>query len=190
MYLTALNALATSLRNAIIPILLVLQAIILAPAAKAEDYLQCVPFARELSGIQIYGDAHTWWDQAKGRYMRGTRPEVGAVMALRPHGNSRLGHVAAVSRVIDSRNVLISHANWSSPGEIERDVRAVDVSPDNDWSEVRIWFGPMQALGTGHWPLYGFIYNDRKARSKRGAKARRIARNDDVIGGIIAANMQ
>lgn len=42
-------------------------------------YLQCVPYAREVSGIQIYGDAHTWWDQAEGKFKRGKRPKVGAV---------------------------------------------------------------------------------------------------------------
>ncbi len=125
-------------------------------------YLQCVPYARQLTGIQIYGDAHTWWDQAEGRYARGYKPRVGAVMAFRPHGNSRLGHVAAVSKVIDSRTVLISHANWSPingrRGQIEENVRAIDVSPDNDWSEVRVWYGPSQALGNTNWPLAGFIY--------------------------------
>ena len=157
-------------------------------SSEPSSVLQCVPYARQLSGIQIYGDAHTWWGQAKGRYKRGSEPKVGAVMAVQPHGNSRLGHVAAVSRVIDSRTVLISHANWSAPGKIERNVRAVDVSPDNDWSEVRIWFGPTQSLGSGHWPLYGFIYNEKPG--KRGHKATRIARSNDVIGDIIFASMQ
>src|SRR3546814_5614904 len=33
------------------------------------DYVgQCVPFARAASGIQIYGDAWTWWGQAEDRY--------------------------------------------------------------------------------------------------------------------------
>ncbi len=125
-------------------------------------YLQCVPYARQVSGIRIYGDAHTWWDQAEGRYARGTKPKVGAVMAFLPNGNSRLGHVAAVSKVIDSRTVLIRHANWSPingrRGQIEDDVQAVDVSPENDWSAVRVWYGPSQALGSTHWPLAGFIY--------------------------------
>jgi len=151
--------------------------------------LQCVPYARQLTGIQIYGDALTWWGQAEGRYRRGSKPQVGAVMAVRPYGNSRLGHVAAVSKVIDQRTVLISHANWSQPGKIERNVQAVDVSPDNDWSEVRIWFGPSQSLGTGHWPLYGFIYNDKPGR-KRDRKSTRIARSSDVIGDIIAASLR
>jgi surface antigen len=128
-------------------------------------YLQCVPYARQVSGIRIFGDAHTWWDQAEGKYARGNRPRVGAVMSFRPYGNMRLGHVAAVSRIIDSRTVLLRHSNWSlingRRGQIEDDVRAVDVSEANDWSEVRVWFAPIQALGTTHWPLNGFIYPDK-----------------------------
>ncbi|MCP5397467.1 MAG: CHAP domain-containing protein [Sphingomonadaceae bacterium] len=125
-------------------------------------YLQCVPFAREQSGIRIYGDAHTWWDQAEGRYQRGNQPRVGAVMAFVPHRNMQLGHVAMVSRVIDSRTVLLTHANWSPingrRGQIERDVKAIDVSPGNDWSQVRVWYDPLQALGKTPWPVAGFIY--------------------------------
>src|SRR5258706_14437937 len=64
--------------------------------ASLPSYLQCVPYARQVSGIAIHGDAYTWWDQAEGRYARGSSPRVGAVMAFRPHGNMRLGHVAAV----------------------------------------------------------------------------------------------
>lgn len=168
MYLTALNALATSLRNAIIPILLVLQAIILAPAAKAEDYLQCVPFARELSGIQIYGDAHSWWDQAAGVYQRGVTPVEGAVLSLPSHGAMQLGHVAVVRRIVDSRTILISHANWSPingrRGQIERMVMATDVSDNNDWSLVRIWYAPIGKLGTTAFPVNGFIYPQRPAK--------------------------
>jgi len=128
-------------------------------------YLQCVPYARQVSGIQIHGDAWTWWGQAEGKYARGTRPKVGAVMSFKAFGGSRLGHVAAVSRIVDSRTVLIRHANWSPingrRGQIENDVRAVDVSEANDWSEVRVWFAPIQGLGTTHWPLNGFIYPDK-----------------------------
>lgn len=132
--------------------------------------LQCVPYARRLSGIEIYGDAHTWWEQAAGKYARGSTPQVGAVMNFRPHGNSRLGHVAAVSRILDSRTVLIRHANWSVPGGIEDNVRAVDVSPDNDWSEVRVWYGPAGRLGASRWPLYGFIYNEKPGSGAKGGR--------------------
>ena len=127
--------------------------------------LQCVPYARTVSGIQIYGDAHTWWGQAAGKYARGDRPKIGAVMAFKPHGRMELGHVAAVSRIIDSRTVLLRHANWSlingARGQIENDVRAVDVSDSNDWSKVRVWFAPIQGIGGTAWPVQGFIYNEK-----------------------------
>lgn len=126
--------------------------------------LQCVPYARDLSGIRLYGDAHTWWGQAQGKYARGRVPRPGAVLAIRPHGNSTLGHVAMVSRVVDTRTILISHANWSAPGKIERNVTAVDVSPGNDWSQVRVWFAPARNLGAAHWPVSGFIYNAKPGR--------------------------
>lgn len=135
------------------------------PGNPAIRYLQCVPYARDVSGIRIFGDAHTWWGQAEGKYARGNQPKVGAVMSFKAFGGSRLGHVAAVSRIIDARTVLIRHANWSPingrRGQIEDDVRAVDVSEANDWSEVRVWFAPIQGLGTTHWPLNGFIYSDK-----------------------------
>ncbi len=137
----------------------------------ALPYIQCVPYARKVSGIQLYGDAHTWWDQAAGRYARGTRPKVGAVMAFRPYGAMQLGHVAAVSRIVDSRTILLRHANWSPidgrRGQPEDNVRAVDVSPDNDWSEVRVWYAPLGGLGTTHWPVEGFIYNKKPLANER-----------------------
>ncbi|WP_225207735.1 CHAP domain-containing protein [Novosphingobium huizhouense] len=130
----------------------------------ADTGLECVPYARQVSGIAIYGDAWRWWDQAAGQYARGRRPKVGAVMSFAPYGPMRLGHVAAVSRIIDRRTVLLRHANWSPiggrRGQIEDNVRAVDVSPDNDWSEVRVWYAPLGDLGTTHWPVNGFIYNE------------------------------
>lgn len=36
-------------------------------AQDGKPYLQCVPYARQISGIQIYGDAWTWWGQAEGK---------------------------------------------------------------------------------------------------------------------------
>jgi surface antigen len=134
--------------------------------ARAPKPLQCVPYARAVTGVRIHGDAHTWWGQARGQYARGNEPQVGAVMNFRPHGRSRLGHVAAVSKVIDDRTVLISHANWSVRGGIERNVKAVDVSAANDWSRVRVWNGNAKKLGGSAWPLYGFIYNGKGGKGK------------------------
>lgn len=142
----------------------------LAQDRESLTYLQCVPYARKVSGIQIYGDALTWWDQAEGRYAKGRKPKPGAVMSFAPSGRMVLGHVAAVSRVIDSRTVLLRHANWSPidgrRGQIEDNVRAVDVSPENDWSEVRVWFAPIGNLGTTAWPVNGFIYPEKPGKQK------------------------
>jgi surface antigen len=130
-------------------------------------HYECVPIARSLSGIQIRGNAHTWWGQAEGHYKRGDTPKRGAVLAFKPHGAMRLGHVAAVSKVIDRRTILVTHSNWSPingvRGQIERDVKVIDVSEDGDWSQVRVWFAPSQALGTSVWPVHGFIYPEGKA---------------------------
>lgn len=159
-------------------------------------YLQCVPYARQVSGIQIRGDAWTWWTQAEGRYARGNRPRVGAVMAFSPYGKMELGHVAAVSRIVDSRTVLLRHANWSPingrRGQIEDNVRAIDVSPDNDWSQVRVWFAPIQNLGSTAWPVRGFIYPKRLDRTGEtaGKAGGRVSDSPtDPIGAIIAARL-
>ncbi len=153
----------------LLTILLLLLAFFHTASARAlYEGLQCVPYARALTGVEIRGDAHTWWSQADGRYDRGGKPKVGAVMSFRPHGAMRLGHVAAVRKIIDSRTVIISHANWSTidgqRGHIEENVKVVDASENNDWSRVQVWYTPNQALGTTAWPLNGFIYPSRQWR--------------------------
>lgn len=163
-----------------------------APAISAPTLmLECVPYARDHSGIQIRGDAHTWWKQAAGRYARGHQPRVGAVMAMPAHGNSELGHVATVSDVVDSRTILLSHANWSYPGKVERNVVALDVSEKNDWSSVRIWYGPSRSLGASSWPVSGFIYNAKPGTVKNAVDKDEIreakTRGNDPIGAIIAS---
>tara|TARA_R110000772_G_scaffold256395_2_gene372941 strand:+ start:703 stop:1401 length:699 start_codon:yes stop_codon:yes gene_type:complete len=161
--------------SSIIPILLVLQAIFFPAIARAADnapseYLQCVPYARQLSGIQIYGDAHTWWRQARFAYERGNIPQVGAVLSLKSHGKMELGHVAVVSQILDERHILLSHANWSMingrRGQIERNVAAVDVSKKGDWSRVKIWYAPIGALGKTAYPANGFIYPSNRPEKK------------------------
>lgn len=136
-----------------------------APVAAQEitgGYYQCVRFAREFSGIQIYGDAWTWWNSALTSNRRtGAAPEVGAVIVFEPSGRMTRGHVAVVSQILTERVMRISHANWGgSRGAIERDVTVVDVSGANDWSEVRVWHNPSGDLGVSVYPVYGFIYQD------------------------------
>jgi len=121
-------------------------------------FWQCAPYAREVSGIQIFGNANTWWSQAAGKYERGTAPKVGAVLSFRSTGKMRLGHVAMVASVVSDREVLLNHANWSRRGGVEYTARAVDVSAAGDWSEVKVWYGPQGGLGTSTYPTNGFIY--------------------------------
>ncbi len=130
--------------------------------ARAGTRLQCVPFARENSGIEIVGNAVTWWNSAAGIYERGSRPEVGSVLNFRANGRMRLGHVAVVSKVIDSRNVEIDHANWGGAAAgrngIAHDIQVVDVSEANDWSAVRVSLSRAGEFGSVY-PTYGFIYD-------------------------------
>lgn len=44
---------------------------------------ECVPCARNISGIAIWGDAVTWWAQAASRHVRSGRPAPGSVLVLR-----------------------------------------------------------------------------------------------------------
>jgi surface antigen len=133
-----------------------------ATAADAQ-FWQCAPYAREISGIQIRGNANTWWSQAAGRYERGNTPKVGAVLSFQSTHRMRVGHVAMVSQVVSDREVLLTHANWSRRGGIERNVRAIDVSAAGDWSEVKVWYAPQAGLGTSSYPTNGFIYSDHGA---------------------------
>lgn len=128
----------------------------------ASSGVQCVPFARHLSGISIMGDARTWWAQAEGRYDRGSRPEIGAVLTFRPSGGMRLGHVSVVTGIVSSREILVDHANWPGPGvprgRIARGVSVIDVSPNNDWTSVRVEIHGRGADYGRPYSTWGFIY--------------------------------
>ncbi len=122
----------------------------------------CAPFARELSGIALYGDAADWWHQAGGRYQRADRPMLGSVLVFRRSGRLPSGHVSVVSRILDARRVQVTQANWV-PGELDRDQLVVDVSGENDWSSVRVWYPPVRQLGIHSYATYGFILPRRPA---------------------------
>lgn len=150
------------------------------------DYVgQCVPFAREASGIAIYGDAWTWWDQAEGRYARGHTPREGAVIVFAKTDRLRLGHVAVVSRVVERRVLMLTHANWSRQngerGHAEQDVTLHDVSRRNDWSSVKVWFRDSNGLGGGIYPVEGFIYGTGRPAAEL------TGRQPDFVGALIDA---
>ena len=119
--------------------------------------VQCVPSAREHSGIKIFGDAYTWWDKASGKYVRGQLPEPGAVMVLHDYAGSDHGHVAVVRKVINAREIRIDHANWLNDGSIYVNNPVEDVSSDNDWSLVRVYNLKTGGWGVKLFPVQGFI---------------------------------
>jgi hypothetical protein len=123
----------------------------------ARGRLQCVPFARRHVNISLRGHAWTWWRAAKGRYERGRRPQVGSVLVLKRRGRS-LGHIAVVTRIVGPREIIADHANWLNRGRIHLGTPVRDVSKNNDWSAVRIWYTPGNTLGRSTYPAYGFIY--------------------------------
>ena len=130
-------------------------------------YTQCVPYARDYSGIQIYGDAWTWWSQANGRYARGNAPRRGSVLTLKKTNKLTAGHVAVVAAIVDSRRILVDHANWGDSPSTRAKIHArqpvIDVSPKNDWSKVR--FLNTQGSFGAIYPAYGFIYGDTETRT-------------------------
>lgn len=126
-------------------------------------FLSCVPYARSISGVQIFGDAWTWWKGADGKYPKGQAPHKGSVLTLQKTKALPLGHVAVVVATSqDSRKLWVDHANWGDNGDTRGKVHkrqpVIDVSKANDWSEVRF----MNTLGSfGRvYPAHGFIYKD------------------------------
>lgn len=117
----------------------------------------CVPFARNASGVNIRGNANTWWGKAEGLYERGKAPLVGAVMAFKGTGRNPMGHVAVVSEVVSPREIKVDHANWDR-NKISLKMKVKDVSSKNDWSQVRLESQP-GSFGSVY-PINGFIYPD------------------------------
>lgn len=117
----------------------------------------CVPFARTASGVQIRGNANTWWSQAAGVYERSKQPHVGAVMAFAATGGMPMGHVAVVADVLSDREIRIDHANWER-NKVTLGMSVIDVSDKNDWSRVRVESNPGQYGKV--YPINGFILPD------------------------------
>jgi hypothetical protein len=134
-------------------------------AATANDGpLQCVPYARDHSGIRIFGDAYTWWDQAAGRYTRSSLPREKAVIVFIHYAGNQRAHVAVVRQIISAREIRIDHANWFDDGKIYVNDPVEDVSMGNDWSLVRVWNMRAGSWGKAY-DVRGFIWptplNDR-----------------------------
>src|SRR5437868_54672 len=119
--------------------------------------LQCVPYAREHSGVNIHGDAYTWWDKAAGHYARGNTPLIGSVMVLVGYAGKHRAHVAVVTRMVSARLIRINHANWNNDGSIYVNDPVQDISAANDWSQIKVWNIRTGSWGTKAYTVRGFI---------------------------------
>jgi hypothetical protein len=129
--------------------------------------LECVPYARARSGIQLYGNAGSWWAKAEGHYEKGQAPLLGSVMVLAGYAGPGRGHVAVVSKLVSRREIRIDHANWLGDGAIYLDDPVADVSPDNEWTEVRVWNARSGSWGTKTYLVEGFIGPNRISNTDR-----------------------
>lgn len=148
------------MRNVII---LLVAALFLALPYEANATLQCVTYAREVTGLNLKGDAWKWWEAAQGVYDRGNTPKVGSVLVFKRQGKMSHGHVSVVRGTAGSRVVLVDHANWApfrsaGRGKVTKAVPVLDVSPKNDWSEVRVWYQPSREYGSRVYKTQGFVY--------------------------------
>lgn len=123
---------------------------------------QCVPYAREASGINLYGDAYTWWDSAENKYMRGHKPVPRSVLVLARTNRMTHGHLSVVKNIVNDRQINVTHTNWGNDWRTRRRVfesmRVEDVSPMNDWSSVKFWNFEENSFGFPYKAM-GFIYN-------------------------------
>ena len=120
-----------------------------------------VAYVKSVTGIAIPGEAWSWWDGSNGRYARGHRPVPSAVLVFRRQQNLPAGHLAIVTKVLSSREVRISHADWASTwatrGRITGNVPVLDVSRTNDWTQVRLWYADGGTVDHVY-DAYGFVY--------------------------------
>jgi hypothetical protein len=123
----------------------------------ASPSLSCVPYARQRSTIVIHGDAYTWWAQAAGRYAREALPRSGSVMVLDGYAGPKRAHLAVVTRIISPREIRVDHANWLNDGNIYLNSPVIDISPNNDWTAVRVWNNRDGHLGVKNYSVRGFI---------------------------------
>jgi hypothetical protein len=133
----------------------------------APEPLECVPYARARSGVVLFGDAATWWEKAEGQYVRRQNPQLGSVIVLTGYAGPGRGHVGVVTALVSDREIRLDHANWLGDGAIYIDDPVADVSPDNSWTEVRVWNPRIAAWGRKVYVVQGFIGPERAGATDR-----------------------
>jgi len=119
--------------------------------------IQCVAYAKAASDVVLSGNARDWWENSRGVYARGSAPEPGSVLNFRAIRRMPYGHVAVVRAIEDNRTIVIDQSHWAQNG-VAKNVRVIDVSPNNDWSAVRVALNSKTETYGSIYPTYGFIY--------------------------------
>lgn len=80
---------------------------------------ECVPYVRYEGDIPIYGDAHTWYQQATevNYAINSSVPRVGSVIVFAIQGGMTSGHVGIVTAISGS-NITIRDQNWNNDGKV------------------------------------------------------------------------
>ena len=124
--------------------------------ARPSPAANCVLYVRAQTGVALYGSAGGWWDQADGRYQRGHVPATGAILVFKRTRHSPSGHVALVTSVISTHEILVDQANWYR-GTVSHGMSVIDTSPGHDWTTVAVIDLPSGKYGRDN-PTYGFVY--------------------------------
>lgn len=132
--------------------------LVMSPLSSAHaQYGDCVRTVRAISDFTIQGDAWMWWQRAAdSSYQRDNRPALGSVLVFKRSPRMGRGHVSLVSALIDRRTIEVDHS-WINGRGLRRGMLVSDVSPNNDWSMVRVWHEPTDQMGQRVYPAYGFI---------------------------------
>jgi surface antigen len=124
------------------------------------SFLNCVQYVRQVSQLDISGNAWMWWNNAKGHYNIGHRPARNSVLVFQRTKAMSAGHVAVVRDVLDRRTIRIEHANWAPRNGMKGRVSTElveDISENNDWTSVRVMHKPSMSFGKPY-ATNGFIH--------------------------------
>jgi hypothetical protein len=111
-------------------------------------------------------------------------------MVLNNYAGPNRAHLAVVRKIVDAREIRIDHANWLDDGAIYVNDPVRDVSPDNDWSQVRVFNIDAGAWGGRTYSVQGFIGpgGDDSQNIHLAQNPPSASEQSDGIGALIAAD--
>lgn len=117
--------------------------------------VQCAPYAREHSAVNLRGAAASWWGEAQGQYNRTSSP-CGGCAGVSIYRQAAIGPCFC-GQTGAKFPPCAGGSRKLGAGEVTHRAPVVDVSPNNNWTRVRVWWSPIHAMGKTVYPVYGFI---------------------------------